>query len=305
MQLRFGVVGTGFWASEVHAVVLAEHPDVELVGIWGRDPAKTSAAAGRLGVRPFATFDQLLEEVQAVSIAVPPSVQPGFAVRAATAGRHLLLEKPLAASLEAARQVRDAVTGAGVASVVCFSHRFTPAVQQWLTAQQARTWTAARYRWRTGLLTSGGPYASSPWRRAPGGALWDIGPHALSVLLPLLGAVAEVSAADDGETTTATLRHQGGAASELLLSHGGGPEQVVRECVLTGPDGRTTLPDAQAPRTGVIGGAIDGLVTLARAGGGDHECGVRLGLEVVAVLDAVARSATAAGAPIRPINNGT
>ena len=41
--MRFGVLGTGFWAQRVHAAALAEHPRAELVGIWGRDVAKARA----------------------------------------------------------------------------------------------------------------------------------------------------------------------------------------------------------------------------------------------------------------------
>ena len=50
--LRFGVLGTGYWALETHAAMLAAAPDTELVAIWGRDPAKTEAAAALRGRRP-------------------------------------------------------------------------------------------------------------------------------------------------------------------------------------------------------------------------------------------------------------
>ena len=43
--MRFGVLGTGFWAEKVHAAALASHPSAELVGVWGRDLAKAKAVA--------------------------------------------------------------------------------------------------------------------------------------------------------------------------------------------------------------------------------------------------------------------
>ena len=46
---RFGLLGTGHWADTVHAAPLAAHPEVELVGVWGRDPAKAAAVAERHG----------------------------------------------------------------------------------------------------------------------------------------------------------------------------------------------------------------------------------------------------------------
>ena len=51
MALRFGVLGTGYWAQEAHATALAGHPDTELVGVWGRDPDKTGAFAARFGIQ--------------------------------------------------------------------------------------------------------------------------------------------------------------------------------------------------------------------------------------------------------------
>ena len=45
--MRFGVLGTGFWANEVHAAALAAHPTADLVGVWGRDLAKAKAAGER------------------------------------------------------------------------------------------------------------------------------------------------------------------------------------------------------------------------------------------------------------------
>src|SRR5215212_9451110 len=125
-RLRFGVVGTGYWAREVHAAGLASHPDVELVGVWGRDPAKAAALADALGAGAFADYDALLEAVDAVTFSVPPQVQAELAVRAAAAGRHLLLEKPVAIGTAGADRVVEAVESAGVASLVFFTERYVP-----------------------------------------------------------------------------------------------------------------------------------------------------------------------------------
>ncbi|NEB08709.1 gfo/Idh/MocA family oxidoreductase, partial [Streptomyces coelicoflavus] len=63
------------------------------------------------------------------------------------------------------------------------------------------------------------PFADSPWRREKG-ALWDVGPHALSVLLPVLGDARRVAAAapGPGDTVHLVLDHAGGASSTLTLS---------------------------------------------------------------------------------------
>ena len=51
MPVRFGLVGTGYWARELHAVGVAGHPDAELAAVWGRDAGKAEAVAGPHGAR--------------------------------------------------------------------------------------------------------------------------------------------------------------------------------------------------------------------------------------------------------------
>src|SRR5215213_4454197 len=136
--MRFGVVGTGFWAREIHARSLAQHPDAELVGIWGRDLAKAKALGAEFEVAGYADLDDLLAGVDAVSFSVPPDVQVPLAVRAAEAGKHLLLEKPIALDLPAANRLVQAVRTAGIASVVFFTFRFQAGTASWLE-QAART----------------------------------------------------------------------------------------------------------------------------------------------------------------------
>ena len=136
--MRFGLLGTGFWAKEVHATALAGHDTAELVGVWGRDLAKAKAVGAEFEVPGFADVDELLAEVDAVAIPLPPHVQASLAERAAAAGKHLLLEKPIGLSLDEADRVVAAVRGAGVASVVFFTFRFQAGTSSWM-AQAART----------------------------------------------------------------------------------------------------------------------------------------------------------------------
>ena len=69
--MRFGVLGTGFWARVVHATALASHPDAELVGVWGRDLAKAKALGAEFDVAGYDDLDQLLAQCDAVSISLP------------------------------------------------------------------------------------------------------------------------------------------------------------------------------------------------------------------------------------------
>ena len=294
MALRFGMLGTGYWAQEAHATALAAHPDAELVAVWGRDPARTEAFAGRFGIRGYGDLDRLLAEVDAVAVAVPPDVQAELAVRAAAAGRHLLLDKPLALSLDGAERVAGAVAASQVASLVFFTLRFLPPVAAWMDeATGSGGWHGGDGAWLGTALQPGSPFAGSPWRQRKG-ALWDLGPHMLSLVLPTLGPVERVAAGTGlGDTVHLVLGHQGGASSTLALSQTvpAAAEGIGLE--LYGPQGRSAVPPFELAHLVAMEEAIGQFVAMVAAGATTHPCDVRLGRDTVAVLDAAQRFLTA------------
>jgi predicted dehydrogenase len=287
--MRFGVLGTGFWAGHVHAASLAGHPRAELVGVWGRDLAKAKAVGAEFEVAGYADLDELLEQVDAVSIALPPHVQAPLAVRAAEAGKHLLLEKPVALTVEDADRVVAAVGAAGVASLVFVTARFRTDTSVWLQqagrtslAGGAMTWLGANYQ-------PGSPFKDSAWRREHG-ALWDLGPHALSLLVPTLGPVESVQAgAGLGDTVHLVFGHSGGRASTATLSLTAAPLASGVETWVHGDAGRLVLlPDYDAP-VEAHGVAVDELSAAALTGG-THPCDARSGRDAVVVLAAAQRA---------------
>jgi predicted dehydrogenase len=194
VTLRFGLLGTGYWAAETQAAGLAGHPDVDFVGVWGRNPAKAAALADRYEVRAFADADELIGAVDAVAVALPPDVQAPLAIRAARAGRHLLLDKPVALSLAEADELVEAVDGTGVSSLVFVTNRYRPKVEEFVERAVAMPgWGGARVTMLGSIFDADSPYRDSQWRKVHGG-LWDLGPHALSIVLPVLGPVDEVVA---------------------------------------------------------------------------------------------------------------
>ncbi len=241
--LRFGLVGTGHWALHTHGTALTSSPEAELRGVWGRAPAKAADLAGRLGVSAYEDLDDLFAEVDAVAVAVPPDVQAEIAVRAAKAGCHLLLDKPLALTVEGARRVVRAVEEAGVASVVFFTARFRPEMEHWTDgARAAGPWHSAHLVHYANIFQPGSPYAASAWRREYG-ALWDVGPHALAAILPLLGPVNAVSARR-GAVGTDTVH--------LVLSHGALAAVPAPIAALAGADD----PGAGEQRTGGLAATL-------------------------------------------------
>ncbi|MDG4767546.1 Gfo/Idh/MocA family oxidoreductase [Solwaraspora sp. WMMD406] len=293
MALRFGLFGTGHWAAETHAAALAAHPGAHLVGIWGRDPAKVRALAERYDVSPYRDVDALLADVDAVAVALPPDVQAEIAVRAADAGRHLLLDKPLALSVQAADHVVTAVERRRVASVVFFTSRFNPGMVDFLARPAAGTWHGARGTLFAAISEPGNPYGASPWRRRYGG-LWDIGPHVLSILLPVLGPVTQVAAMDGpAGGVHLLLRHRGGAASTLSLALDGPPAAKTFDVVLFGEPGIVPVPHRDVTVVQAYQAAIDALVGQVESGTPGHPCDVRFAHEVVRVLAAADTARTA------------
>jgi predicted dehydrogenase len=285
--MRFGLLGTGFWAKEVHATALAGHSSAELVGVWGRDLAKAKALGAEFEVPGFADVDELLAQVDAVAIAVPPHVQAPLAERAAAAGKHLLLEKPIALDVAAADRVVAAVADAGVASVVFFTFRFQAQTSTWLT-QAARTELAGGAgSWLSSI--AGSPFGSSSWRQEHG-ALWDIGPHALSLFFPALGPVVSVQAgAGLRDTVHLVLTHESGVASTVTLSHTVAAMSTGIEFFVHGDAGRLVLLPETGSAVEAFGTAVDEL-TAAALTGGTHPCDVAFGRDVVAVLETAVRA---------------
>ena len=168
---------------------------------------------------------------------MPPHVQAPLAVRAAEAGKHLLLEKPIALSVDEADKLVAAVKAADVASVVFFTQRFNTEIRAWLADEHARGgWSGAGWSggvavWLGSALQPDSPF-NTPWRQEKGG-LWDLGPHVVSMLWACLGPVTSVSAvAGAADVTHLVLRHESGASStrdrDVECAPGRFREQPVR-----------------------------------------------------------------------------
>lgn len=288
METRFGVVGTAYWASAVHTVGLQRTPGARLVGVWGRDADKTRALAEARGVRGFASFDDMLGAVDAVAFAVPPPVQEALAPRAIAAGRHVLLEKPMATNARAADALADAASRAGVAGIVFFARRFVPEVAAFLAQHQGGDWRTAEIEVRAPTFAAGSPYLGSLWRRAAGGGIWDIGPHVLSMLVPMLGPVirarrlASAGGFDGFETEHATGAR---AAARITLHAPAGESRNIFR--FRGPAGEAVAPEPELDRAANLARAAGALLQMIADRSRLHPCDLRLGAETVRVLERI------------------
>src|SRR5262249_21566300 len=145
-----------------------------------------------------------------------PDVQAGLAIRAARAGKHLMLDKPLALTPDDARRLADAVDQTGVVTQLMLTQRFRPSVRAFI--EKARSFGAigAPLAFLSGAFVRG-PYATT-WRREHG-ALHDLGPHAFDLLEGALGRITRIRASGDPRRWVAlSCEHETGAVSDSSLS---------------------------------------------------------------------------------------
>lgn len=289
--VRFALLGTGHWAASVHGPGLAAHPGVELVAVWGRDANRAAALAGELGCRGTSDLVAVLGEVDAVAIALPPDVQAGLAEQAAAAGRHLLLDKPVALDVPAAEAVAAAAAATGVASVVFFTARFSPGLAPWWDQLSRGGWSVGSYVETGSIFAPGSPYAGSAWRRERG-ALWDVGPHALATVTAGLGPVDSVAAVrGPGDTVVVTTSHREGGVGSLLLALDAPPAARDRRATFYGERGVLHRPVDPTSPADAYRRAVDELLSGIAAGATEHPCDVGFGLEVVRILAAAEQAA--------------
>lgn len=125
-KVKVGIVGAGLWGGN-HALALASHAPAELLMICDRDAERAEALAKKHGCRWTTSLTELAEsDVQAVTIATPDHLhkQPTLAMLAA--GKHVLVEKPLATTVAEGREMVDAAEAAGVRLMVDFHARWHP-----------------------------------------------------------------------------------------------------------------------------------------------------------------------------------
>lgn len=221
-QLKVGFVGAG-GIMGVHAPILRQHPEVDLVGVADVHEPATRSFAQKYGL-PFQTqsFRELIERVDAVVIAIPTHLHSGAATEFLRAGKAVFCEKPLARTLEQADSMLTASRESGAPLQVGFVRRFDPEWLAWGQAvQQERVGRPVIWR---DVQAHSGP--TSPWYyqdEQGGGPFLDGCVHNYDFALKIFGpaqwafcharSLKGSSAFDSG---TATIRFRSG--DEMLLA---------------------------------------------------------------------------------------
>jgi predicted dehydrogenase len=190
-RVRWGVLGAAAIALRRVIPAMQRSKSCEVVAIASRDAAKAEATARALGIpRSYGSYQALLAdpEVEAIYNPLPNHLHAEWTLLAATAGKHVLCEKPLAMSAQEAREMVDGCARAGVRLMEAFMYRLHP---QWA---RVRSIVAEG---RLGELVTIQSFFSY-WNLDPrdirnipkygGGGLMDIGCYCINVPRMLFGA---------------------------------------------------------------------------------------------------------------------
>jgi predicted dehydrogenase len=261
--LRFALLGSSGFAAAMAGPALARSDAVELAGVLGSTPARGGRLAAELGTRAYDSLDALCadETVDAVWVAAHDALHEPLGVACLDAGRHLLVEKPMAATAAQARSLLAAAERAQRVLRVGCHQRFRPshrALRELVTsgalgdigiAKLHFGWEFADVRlagsWRSTLAASGGAWVAKEfgahlldlllWWTGGGGTLagavletrrWEVETDDNAALLLRLGGggigIIDVSAAIAGRTSAVELYGTLGWARALDLWRGNG-----------------------------------------------------------------------------------
>lgn len=131
-KLRVGLIGTGVW-GETHLMAYTYDPHVELVGICDKNEELLAQRAEEYPVEMVTTdYRELLDrtDIDAVSVVTPDFLHRELVLAAAEAGKHILVEKPMATTVAECEEMAEAVEDAGVTLMVDFHNRWNPIFTQ-------------------------------------------------------------------------------------------------------------------------------------------------------------------------------
>jgi UDP-N-acetyl-2-amino-2-deoxyglucuronate dehydrogenase len=260
MTWGFGIVGAGVIAA-MHADAIAMLPQARLAAVTDVNAGAAAAFATARGCAAMPDLDALLArpDVDVVCVCVPSGLHAEIGTRVAKAGRHLVVEKPIDVTLEAADRLIEAAGAAGVALTVISQHRFdrglrelkrlidSGALGRLVLGQASTKW------YRTQAY-----YDSAAWRGSnalDGGSLMNQGIHYVDLLRWCMGPVRQVTAVcatqahrmEAEDTALAIVRFSSGAVGTILSStaaYPGFPQRLE----ISGTEGTVIVEDGRVVR---------------------------------------------------------
>ncbi|MQA14208.1 MAG: gfo/Idh/MocA family oxidoreductase [Pseudonocardiaceae bacterium] len=170
-------MGYGYWGSK-HVRVLGSMPDVEVTVVDGDAGRLREAATTYPSVRTARSQDEVLDEVDAVVVATPPGNHARIALDALRAGRHVLVEKPLATTVEDAQALVRTAAASGTQLMVGHTFEYNAAV--WKLKELIDSGELGRILYIDAARLSLGRYQRDC------NVIWDLAPHDISIVSFLL-----------------------------------------------------------------------------------------------------------------------
>lgn len=198
-RVRVGVVGTSWWADEMHLPNLKSHPKAEVAAICGRNRERARNMAQKYAIPDvFTDYREMIAHgsLDALVVATPDDLHYPVAMAALDAGLHVLCEKPLALQAAQAREMAEKAVQKGVKTMTFFTLRGLPA-HRYLKALLDQGFLGRCYHCHIQHFIGYGRSGHFGWRFDPQrglGALGDLGSHAVDLALWYVGRIAAVSA---------------------------------------------------------------------------------------------------------------
>ncbi|MBP2001954.1 putative dehydrogenase [Paenibacillus shirakamiensis] len=202
-MIQFAIVGCGHIADK-HLEAILQVEGAQLAAVCDTNVLRLEEWGARTGAATFIDLEEMLlrmPEISVICICTPSGLHAPLAVKAAQAGRHLIIEKPVALTIEDGDAILRAVQRYGVKAAAVHPNRYRPAVRYLKWALDSGKFgrishVNATVRWNRNQAY----YDQAPWRgtRAmDGGVLMNQAIHNLDLLLWLFGPVQDVQAMAD------------------------------------------------------------------------------------------------------------
>lgn len=253
MAIRWGLIGTGDIAHKRVAAAIKGDARSKLVAVCRRSERELNQFADQHAVpHRFTNAEQLIasDEVDAVYIATPVDCHCPQTIAAANAGKHVLVEKPMAIDPDQCQRMISACEQAGVTLGVAYYRRFYPAVER--VKQLIESGTLGRVLSIACVTGNPNRFPADDWRvvlaRGGGGPLMDIGSHRLDLFLHLMGDVQSVQSSridspDYEAEQVATLLMQFTCGAHGVLQCYFGTTNTPDRLEVIGTEGRVTVED--------------------------------------------------------------
>jgi predicted dehydrogenase len=277
------VVGYGYWGPNIVRNAM-ERPEVEFVGLCELSGERRAKFSDRYpGARTYESFDEVLADpaVEAVSIATPPATHYPLAKQALAAGKHVLVEKPLATTTADAEDLVRLAERDGLVVMPGHTFVYSPAVNK--VRELIESGELGEVYFITSSRMNLGIYQ-------PGGVVNDLAPHDLSILLYWLDRPVSIVSASgttvfqDGipETAFLTLCFAGGPTANVQISWLA--PRKVRQMIVVGSKRMVVYDDAASE--GAVRVYDRGFDFSEPANFGEHQLTYRSGDMVAPRLDA-------------------